>query len=60
CTQEGMSGALPLAHFAKNLALSEAEGLEFHTAKNHCVPPIFFITFFSYHHHRPAPQSLRR
>ena len=29
----------------------------FHTANTHSTPQ-FFITFFSYRHHRPAPQSV--
>ncbi len=40
-------------------ALSEVEGLGFHAAKSHCVPPNFFITFFPYADHRHAPQSVR-
>src|SRR5271167_900878 len=46
-----MSRASPLAHLAK-AGIPHCQG--------HCVPPNFFITFFSYAHHRHASQSLRR
>ncbi len=56
-------GVRPCSRTLRRASLSEVEGLEVHTAKSHCVRSNFFITFFSYAHHRhcaPIAETIAR
>jgi hypothetical protein len=56
-------GVRPCSRTVRRASLSEVEGLEVHTAKSHCVRSNFFITFFSYAHHRhcaPIAETIAR